>query len=158
MYTYGYIYTLRKCLQAIYGSIVVGLQMIFKIFSLLIFLYLTPNLYQHIYSYPIVSWPLLKSPQTLEMGPTQQGLGKEGDRTGSLSMHRCQVERSTLPNTGQSHFCKICKHVWGSLTAMHAQAFPEGSIASETKWRWKPPSWSSGTPLGLWGFHCAVLV
>lgn len=76
MYTYGYIYTLRKCLQAIYGSIVVGLQMIFKIFSLLIFLYLTPNLYQHIYSYPIVSWPLLKSPQTLEMGPTQQGLGK----------------------------------------------------------------------------------
>lgn len=89
-----FIHSENVCKQ--YGSIVVGLQIIFKIFGLLIFQYLTPNLYQHIYSYPVVSRPLLKSPQTLEMGPTQ-GLEK-GTGLGLFQL--------TQMSSGKKHFTK----------------------------------------------------
>lgn len=103
MYVHVYIYTLRKCSQAICGSLVVGFYITFKNVGLRIFLYLTWNLskksWKHIYGHTVVSQPLLKpaSCGSPGNGANTTGAG-EGDGTRSLPSHRCQVERGSLPN------------------------------------------------------------
>lgn len=154
-YTYVYIYALRKCLQPACGSLTVGLQVIFKNFCLLIFLYLTWNCVRRDESMIIVTLesaspcegrnrpPL--SPQALQVQPIWQW-------TRSLSNPNCQMERSRWPNTGYLTIVKTCKCVWGSPEDLVWPRFSRGFICKGKKMERKTMSLSAGSLLASWAF------
>ena len=115
--------------------------------------------WKHNYSYPGVSQPALlrqESPHPLlkpwNVAVRTVALAQEGTGLGLLQSKDVKWKEAGYQTQGDPTFVKHVNEYEDPRSVLCAQIFPEGSFASERKWRRKSMSLSFGSPFMIMGF------